>query len=209
MENNNQSFGQTPLNQPISPSPQPQPKKSHKLAWILGGLVVLILLAIFLPIYNGQDICGFNPASGCWKAKLNLIQYVKYVKYKTREVSVEEKLGYKIYENSQYGFEISIPKDWVVEDSSSSTQNPSIVIKSPARSDLPGYQGEPVYFRIAIVGNVSNTGKIINKEGHFSTIKEVSGQQSAWNVNIDYQTEENTAEYKIGQRIISTFKFTN
>ena len=42
--------------------------------------ILAILGAIFLPIYNGQIICGITQEGGCWNAKLNLIEYLKYKK---------------------------------------------------------------------------------------------------------------------------------
>jgi hypothetical protein len=42
-------------------------------------IIILILLAIFLPIYNGAvGGCGVVEGRGCWNYKLNLIEYVKY-----------------------------------------------------------------------------------------------------------------------------------
>ncbi len=41
-------------------------------------LVVVILAATFLPIYNGKvGGCGVA-GGGCWNYKLNLIEYIKY-----------------------------------------------------------------------------------------------------------------------------------
>lgn len=38
----------------------------------------MILAVVFVPIYNGRVICGINPEKGCWNAKVNLIEYIKY-----------------------------------------------------------------------------------------------------------------------------------
>lgn len=127
----------------------------------------------------------------------------------TSENKSDELKDWKTYTNKEYGFEIKYPSDWSFKDISSSTRNPSIVIKSKTRLNLPGYENVPVYFRAVIISNLSNTGKVISKTGHFSTIKEVPNQQDAFNVNINQQTEENTNEYKIWQQILSTFKFTS
>jgi hypothetical protein len=44
---------------------------------VIATVVIIVVAAlIFLPIYNGPVICGFNPAMGCWNGKVNLIQYL-------------------------------------------------------------------------------------------------------------------------------------
>lgn len=43
---------------------------------IVAVLIIVVAALIFLPIYNGPVICGFNPEMGCWNAKINLIQYL-------------------------------------------------------------------------------------------------------------------------------------
>ena len=41
--------------------------------------IIIILVAIFLPIYNGRvGGCGVVEGGGCWNYKLNLIEYIKY-----------------------------------------------------------------------------------------------------------------------------------
>ncbi len=52
--------------------------------------IVIILAAVFLPIYNGKvGDCGVVEGGGCWNYKLNLIDYVKYKNHPESELTKE------------------------------------------------------------------------------------------------------------------------
>src|SRR3989344_6189853 len=52
-------------------------------------IIILILLAIFLPIYKGRVHCGINPDKPCFSEKLNLIEYIKYKNRSGKELLKE------------------------------------------------------------------------------------------------------------------------
>lgn len=56
---------------------------------ILITILILIILAVFLPIYNGVVHCGINPSKPCFNEKLNLIGYIKYKNQTTVELLKE------------------------------------------------------------------------------------------------------------------------
>lgn len=114
---------------------------------------------------------------------------------------------WKTYRNEKYGFEVKYPIDWKVADTSRVLDNrkyPAVNIESPARYNIPGYDGIPVSYRILILTEGGNLSKI-NSVADFGSPE--LGHQSAWNVQLDGRIKEATAEYKIGQQIISSFHF--
>lgn len=42
------------------------------------AILILVLLAVFLRVYDGEVHCGINPDAICFTEKLNLIEYIKY-----------------------------------------------------------------------------------------------------------------------------------
>ncbi len=43
----------------------------------IAAVLILIVLVIFLPVYNGTVRCGIREGT-CYKEKINLIEYIKY-----------------------------------------------------------------------------------------------------------------------------------
>ena len=123
------------------------------------------------------------------------------------DLTTNQTASWKTYTNTQYGFEIKYPSDWKITDKSMTDANtnikyPAINIESPFRSDLMGYQGIPVSYRILIY----RPEKTIVSIADFGSNQKPA--QSWWNLSVGKAVKEATPEYKIGEQIISTFKFT-
>jgi hypothetical protein len=104
------------------------------------------------------------------------------------------------YRNDDYGFSVSYPSDWTLSDKSLDQQcsrDPGVVITSPSRYDLPGYQGFPVQYIISI----SDNGSVAD----FGSSATGGPRQSFWNLDPSKYKKEQTAEYAIGQKIIASF----
>ena len=113
---------------------------------------------------------------------------------------------WKVYTNTQYGFEVKYPSGWKITDksmtdSTTNTKYPSVNIESPLRYDLPGYKNIATSYRILIY---RPEAEIISIADFGSNEKPA---QSWWNTNVNKTTKEATGEYKVGQQIISSFKF--
>ncbi len=120
---------------------------------------------------------------------------------------------WKTYENKDYGFSVSYPKDWSVNDTSSyagGSRQINIHFNGPLHSDIPNYKGPQVSWYFLIGGNIDTQQiNFLPAFGCFSTPdpKYQSGQ-SPCNAPVDIEKEKNATEQIIMEKIVSTFKLT-
>lgn len=91
-------------------------------------IIILIVLAIFLPLYNGIIHCGINPDKSCFNEKLNLIEYIKY---KNRPGLLKECPDEMIWNK--------MPR---VDGAPRPKLPPSYYVKDGARREIQEYDGE-------------------------------------------------------------------
>lgn len=93
--------------------------------------IIIILVAIFLPIYNGRvGGCGVVEGGGCWNYKLNLIEYIKY-KNNPKPELLKECPDEMIWNK--------MPR---VDGASRPKLPPSYYIKDGVRKEIQEYDGE-------------------------------------------------------------------
>jgi hypothetical protein len=124
-------------------------------------------------------------------------------------INQDNPANWPTYKNEKYGFEVRYPGDWKITDNSSvvainNLKNTAIQIESPSRLGLAGYEKSLTSYRIMIY--LDELGKVVSI-ANFGGGPEFS-RQSWWNISIPETVKKATPEYKIGERIILTFKLT-
>ena len=122
---------------------------------------------------------------------------------------INETANWKTYTSSSQNIIFSYPSSWRVKDDTYARNGSTYYlfhINSPDRFDLPGYAGVGVHYLIQI--SVDPTTNKIEWIADFAETKPLIVHQSAWNTNLSKTLTKQTEEYKLGQKIISSFKVT-
>ena len=172
------------------------------------GFVIPIVIAIVALLVLGGGYVFYSYQKGCFgcnkgEPTKSLGDIINNIPIST---TTNKTSDWKVYTNTQYGFEVKYPSDWKITDKSMTdstinTKYPSVNIESPLRYDLPGYINIATSYRILIY---RPEAEIISIADFGSNEKPA---QSWWNTNVTKATKEATDEYKVGQQIISSFKF--